>query len=211
MLLILGGVVHGVWTNRWGRSEEAHQAAAKLDGISLKLGLWEGQRQTLTAAQVSQLQDVSGHFLAKYENVRHGNSVLVFVVAGRPGPIAEHTPDICYQAGGYKMTGNRRVSEPGGDFWTAVVAKTQAADQKRLRIYWAWGSRGEWSAPDNPRLTYAGQPALYKLYLIHEATSLDDTADEEPCRDLIKKLLPELQRALFGVSESSGVDSKRAS
>ena len=40
---------------------------------------------------------------------------------------------------------------------------TSVADD-RVAILWGWTTGDAFSAPDNPRLTFAGQPVLYKLY-----------------------------------------------
>jgi hypothetical protein len=201
--LILGGLVHGLWTDRWVNSEAAARAAARLDDISLNLGDWKGER---TPVDAGELQGVAGYFLAPYVNSRDGHTVTVFVVAGRPGPVAEHTPDVCYKGSGYKITSTRSASfasdlaQPA-EFRTAVLIKKQSADQNYLRIYWGWNATGSWSAPDNPRLTFAGNAALYKMYVIRELSTLDDTGEDEPCREFLRDLLPELQRALFATPD----------
>jgi Protein of unknown function (DUF3485) len=202
-VLILTGVVHGLWTDRWARSQEAAAAAARLQDIRLSLGDWQGQGLEVEPAQV---EGVSGYFLARYVNARDGSTALVFLVAGRPGPVAEHTPDVCYKASGYKVSAIQPYQPSLGspaEFATALLLQNRSAERKNLRIYWAWSATGPWSAPDNPRLAFARYPALYKLYVIRDLSSTDQPVEDASCRDLLRQLLPELQRALFGASSAN--------
>jgi hypothetical protein len=190
-----------LWTDRWVHSEEPARAAARLDAIPLDLGDWKGQR---VSAETTQLQDVSGSFLAQYVNATNGSAVTVFLVAGRPGPVAEHTPDVCYKGGGFKVLASRtytlEAANGAAEFATALMVKTTSAEQKNIRIYWAWNAGAGWSAPDNPRVTFARHPALYKLYVLREVSSTDESVEDESCRDLMRLLLPALQQAFFGSS-----------
>jgi hypothetical protein len=40
-------------------------------------------------------------------------------------------------------------------------------------------------------------PALYKLYLLREMTRADAGTADDPCREFLSELLPELRRTLF--------------
>jgi hypothetical protein len=207
VVLLVTGVVHGLWTDRWARSQEAAAAAARLQDIRLSLGDWQGKRLEVEPAQV---EGVSGYFLAQYVNARDGSTVLAFLVAGRPGPVAEHTPDVCYKASGYKVSAVQPYqphlgSAAPADFATALLLQNRSAEQKSVRIYWAWSATGLWSAPDNPRLAFARYPALYKLYVIRELSSTDQAVEDAACRDLMRQLLPELQRALVGAASENHV------
>lgn len=203
VLVILSGVVHGLITDRWASSEEPIRAVERFDRISLKLGDWQGQRLPLDAAQ---LGGPTGGFYGKYANARDGRTVTVFLVAGRPGPVSEHTPDVCYKASGFRVGSTQRfalpqdAAAPPAEFWTSQLVKTGSAAEMSLRIFWAWSSTGAWSAPDNPRFTFASRPALYKLYVIRELPNPNDSLEDEPCIDLMRQLMPELRKALFSGS-----------
>jgi hypothetical protein len=41
--VIAAGIVHGVWTDRWGTPLEPTALAARLDQLPLVLGEWQGQ------------------------------------------------------------------------------------------------------------------------------------------------------------------------
>jgi hypothetical protein len=198
--VLFSGIVHGLWTDRWAGSEELAAAVARLDDIALDLGDWRGEEVQPNPGQFS---TVSGHCYRRYQNRRTGASVTVALVCGRPGPVSIHTPDVCYAAGGFEIEPPSRVTLPAGpdapaaEFWTAQMQKTRATDRTTLRVFWSWNAAGAWEVPDQPRLAFARHEALYKLYLVRELTTTGEAAEEDPCLDLARQLLPELQRALF--------------
>ncbi len=181
LAMIACGVVHGLWTDRWQIASEPGLSAAKLR------------------------QKVAGSLFHRYTNRRTGKTVTAFVVCDRPGEIAIHTPDVCYEAAGYEVSkpaqfAPRMAGAEAATFWTARFHKKRAGDASELRIFWSWNAGQGWQAADDPRLAFARFPALFKLYLIRE-TSGDEPLADDPAVDLMKHLLPELQRVLFA-SES---------
>lgn len=200
LALIACGAVHGLWTNRWQLSDEPAQSAAKLRQVSLTLGDWEGE---VGGAHLG--KDMAGALYHRYRHRQSGQIVTVFIVCDRPGPVSIHTPDVCYEAVGYEVTKPARFTPPaaggaGPTFWTARFHKKRGADGANdLRIFWSWNAGQGWQAADDARLAFARFPALFKLYVIHE-TAGDDSLADGPALDLMKQLLPELQRTLFDAS-----------
>lgn len=66
------------------------------------------------------------------------------------------------------------------------------------RIYWAWSADGVWQVPDSPRLEFAGQPTLFKLYVTFERPFDKDRSAASPAETLLKLLLPAIQQEVFG-------------
>jgi hypothetical protein len=203
--LVACGVVHGLWTDRWAHAPEPAAAAARLENLPLTLGDWDGE--TLPVEPGS-LGAVSGCLYRQYVNRHNGNEVNVFLVCGRPGPVAIHTPDVCYGASGYTVGPRSTFSFPSGaspsvTFYTATFHKTRAAGPTHLRVFWSWLAGDHWTVADNPRLTFARQPVLYKLYLVHRGAAANETIADDPCVTLMTQLLPELQRTLFPGGESA--------
>jgi len=116
-----------------------------------------------------------------------------------------HTPDVCYQGAGFTLAASPARSsaapgEAGAEFWAARFLWAGPAPGSHRRIFWAWNAGGGWQAPDNPRLAFARYPALYKLYVIREMSKRDEPPENDPCREFMRLLLPELQEALFPAS-----------
>jgi hypothetical protein len=93
----------------------------------------------------------------------------------------------------------KHVAGPGKappEFWKAKFSKQDALVPLHLRLFWSWRAAGAWQVHTNPRLAFASQPALYKLYLTHEMTGTDERQDDAVCADFLGLLLPELEKAL---------------
>jgi hypothetical protein len=178
------------------------QSAEKLAHIPLTIGDWEGSR--LQPRDPRELNEVAGHFYARFVNTRDGRAVVAFVVSGLPGPVSIHEPGDCYQASGFDVGEAEHVNMPAGEgmkeseFLTASLSRLRSAEQTRLRIYWAWNATGAWQVPESPRWTFARAPVLYKLYLLREMQPGEDRAIEDGCRAFMRQFLPVLQRGLFG-------------
>src|SRR5262245_30731902 len=87
LLLALSGIVHGLWTGRWGPSPDLRAAAARCEEVPATVGDWEGHpfeldRRVLAAAEVQ------GYASRRYVNRRTRESVSVLLVCGRPGPMS---------------------------------------------------------------------------------------------------------------------------
>jgi hypothetical protein len=196
------GVVHGIWTDRWALSDEPQASAAKLPRVPLTLGEWSATENELDARQV-EIADIAGYITRSYVNARTGTSLTLLIVCGRPGPVSVHTPDVCYGGAGFRMVGSRREAFPydGGpapaEFRVGLFRKVQAMGETHLRILWSWSPDGTWRLPDNPRWTFAGAKALYKMYVVRELAKGDEPLQEDPAVEFLGLLLPELQKALF--------------
>lgn len=204
-LVALSGVVHGLWTGRWGHSADLQAAAARCDGVALNLGDWEGEPAPVNARQLA-IAEVAGYLSRRYVNRLTGQTVSVLLLCGRPGPMSVHNPEICYQGAGFQLVGKQeqRRTEPdaaGGqaEFWTARFSRPGVPPEV-IRIFWSWRDKGPWVAPANARLTFARSSHLYKLYVVRHLASPDELLEGDPCLDLLQVLLPELQRCLSPAS-----------
>jgi hypothetical protein len=86
--------------------------------------------------------------------------------------------------------------ERPAEFWTARLRKENTAVPQYLRLFWSWCAAGEWKAPASPRVTFAGQPVLYKLYVVRPAGAADEPLDDDPCVAFLRHWLPEVNKAL---------------
>jgi hypothetical protein len=198
LILVIGsGLVYGLWTGRWDPPTESPDMTGIFERIPLELGDWRG---IPVESDVRGAGPILGHVERRYTNQRTRDIITISLVCGKPGPVAIHTPDVCYGSSGYDVGACRRLTPPHTEkteFWTADAKKQKSTEQLRLRIFWAWNGGDGWQAADNPRLAFVRYPLLYKLYLIRELPATGDGLDDDPCVDLFHQLAPELQRALF--------------
>jgi hypothetical protein len=196
--LVASGLVHGFWTDRWRPSPDVAAAAAALDALPVDLGAWKGQVVELKPGQAG--PGVAGCIQRRYENRRNGTTVVVALVCGRPGPVSIHTPDACYGASGYEVGRSEKVHLPGryGALWKTDATRKTATDEVHIRILYGWHTAAGWHAPANARQSFAREKVLHKLYLVRELGGSHESGKEEPCEDLLRVLLPELDRTVFG-------------
>jgi hypothetical protein len=196
--LVACGLVHGLWTDRWEPAADGTAAVARFDGLPLSAGDWHGEG---VPASVRETQGLSGYLARRYVNSQTGEAVTLALMCGPPRVVSIHTPDACYASSGYEVATPGKVAAPGSappaEFWTTEMVRTRAAEQTRLRIFYAWNATGAWVASDNPRVDYAGTRGLCKLYLLRELPSARAALADDPCLDLFERLQPELQKCLF--------------
>ncbi len=201
-------VVEGIWTNRWTSSKELELASARLDEIPMIIGDWQGKEQQIDEKFLEQ-GEVSGYLLRDYVNRRTGETLQVLIICGTPGPTSVHTPDVCYQGAGYGMVAREKqhkeevksVPTPV-EMWTADFRKMQADLPEQLRIYWSWSADGRWGAPSSPRWHYAGQPLLYKMYLVYPTLEWKSSSEDDTCMKFLHEFLPQANQVLFPDIES---------
>jgi hypothetical protein len=195
LAVVLGtGLVHGLWTSRWGESD-ALAEAARGEGLPGQAGDWAAGEPEALDPRALRLAGAEGHWVRRYVNGRTGESVTVLLLCGRAGPMAVHRPEHCYGSAGYEMTrpAVRVPVAPGASFWAATFRKPEATGPVVLRILWAWRGAGGWEAPDSPRLTLARCPVVCKMYVIHALAGAEDRPGEGPCVGFLRQLLPVLK------------------
>ena len=196
-LLFLCGLLQGVWTDRWGFPEkQAAEAAARLEFVPMTIGDWQGKdianpkdferrRRRLRASPLRQPEDRPGR--------RPADRLRPTAVDRHPsaGRLLSGTP-----ASNLSRHPARRTYG-SADFFQADFVKTEAGQSTFLRIFWSWSADGRWLAPESPRVTFARQPFMYKMYVIHAPSKGDTPLEGEPAVDFIEVLLPQVNKALF--------------
>ncbi len=201
VLLIAGGLVHGVWTQRWRPSDELREGTARLGHVPLTVESWRGEDLPMNAEMVDRA-GLAACWTRRYVHGPTDLAVTAVLMCGRAGPIAAHTPEWCYGGAGYvPSSASSRFQVPApvpaAEFWTADFCKPGPVEATRLRIFWAWGVERSWTAPDNPRLTLARRNSLYKLYVLREMSGREEPVTPDPCIQFLQAVLPVLDRTLY--------------
>jgi uncharacterized protein DUF3485 len=201
VLLLAEGYVYGLWTNRWQSNDDVlRSACARLEQVPMIIGDWHGSPLVEISAQEKQQAGFAGYIRRSYKNVRNGAAMSILVACGRPGPISVHTPDICYRGAGYEPTDaikkhTEKLKESSVEMWQADFRKSDGVSPSQLHVLWSWTTGDVWKAPDNPRVAFAGAPALYKLYVIQE-TMAEDPNSAKTCSEFLHQVVPELTKQL---------------
>jgi Protein of unknown function (DUF3485) len=201
LLLAGSGAVHGLWTDRWTLNpEQVTKAAERLALVPATIGKWDG---TDIDMNTDPKLGLAGVLARRFVHQENGKVVTIYLACGRPGPTCVHSPDACYTADGYREAETpRRITVPSdgrtlSEFWTARYVRQRAAEQTNLRIFWSWHTSDGWKVADNPRIAFAGEALLHKLYVIRELANPIEPADGEVCAEFMRELLPELEQKLF--------------
>ena len=207
-VLVVCGLVHGLWSDRWGTSEAVTRATERLERVPRRMGDWEGEDESISRRELA-LSGATGCLVRRYTSRRTGEAITVILLCGRPGPVSVHTPDVCYRGLGFEPVGDpKRWESPvsvGGspaEFRTVKFRKEEPGRVTHLRIFWSWSATGRWQEHGSPRLTFATQPVLYKLYLVRQLAGADEDEglETDPAGDFLRDFLPALQQGLFSES-----------
>jgi hypothetical protein len=202
VLVLLSGLLHGWWTQRWQESRALEDAVIRLDDVPMTVGAWRGNDEALDAEQVSHA-GLAGGWMRRYVQPQTGTTLTVLLLCGQPGPTAVHTPEWCYRGVGYLPDRPERQTlplppdQPPAECWVGQFRKQDGVVWAGLRIHWSWSSTGAWRAPDYPRLAFARYPVLFKLYVVRELSLPGETADEDPVTGFLEDFLPQLNACLF--------------
>lgn len=202
-LLLAYGVAEGLWSDRWRTSGELEQAPAKLERLPKSLGPWRGEDGELSARE-AQVAELRAHLLRCYVHSETGEALTVLAVCGRPGPVAVHSPRVCFGGAGFIPSAPRtrhavRPDGPGAqaEFWAERYGKAGPIPE-HLEVHYGWNAGAGWEAADSPRLHFARSRALYKLYVVRRLARPDEPAGEGPVPDFLRLLVPVLDECLFG-------------
>lgn len=201
VVLVAGGVVHGLWTDRWHPPEDLERAAGRLTELPDDIDTWKGKESPLDAESLAMAGAV-GCYSRSFTDPVTGESVLVILMAGKARRMSIHRPEHCYRSSGYQMADQpldiklTPAGQPTTPLWTALFTRDDpSAGSSQLRIFWTWHDGHGWEAPDKPRWAFARRHLLYKLYVIH-AVSAPVPLAADPGVRLMGKLLPMLNRTL---------------
>lgn len=201
-LMLAYGVAEGLWTDRWQLSPELDQAPQRLARLPPAIGEWHGEDVELNARQIL-VAELRGHLLRRYVQRSTGETLTVLVVCGRPGPIAVHSPTVCYGGAGFTSAAPRtryglqgEESSLPAEFWAERYQKAGAAIPEQFQIYYAWNAGEGWVALDNPRLYSPWARAMYKVYVVRDLPRIDEPVEKDPIPSFLRLFVPQLNQSL---------------
>jgi hypothetical protein len=202
-IILLGGMAQGWMTYRWSANTAVAEATVLLDGIPSQIGDWTSSDYALTDNEI-EVGRIDGYVKREYVNALTGARVHLLLMCGAAGPISLHSPTVCFSGQGYRVVGHQshasiREKTSGDqrhDFHQADFGNSAVDDPTLIRLYWAWSTVGKWAAPVNPRVDYAGEPALYKLYVSEQWVPTGTTTDTGVARLFMDEMLPIIRVAL---------------
>src|SRR5687767_10215753 len=92
-ILVVSGLVHGYWAERWTPSVALQEAAARVDQVPLEVGTWKAKTLDSDAATFFQA-GAQTYWTRLYSAPGHKTPVLVILMCGRAGRMSVHTPEV---------------------------------------------------------------------------------------------------------------------
>lgn len=205
-IIVAGGVSHGLAHHRWIPNTAIAVAVSRMSTIPATIGPWTSEEIELSEAELT-IGSISGYVKRVYTNSQTRAQVVMLLVTGEPGPISLHPPTVCFSGRGFHVVGGEfgfatPVTDPEHVnqehvFRCADFSNPAEADPSLIRVCWGWTAAGCWQSPDHPRVAFAGESALYKLYVSERWTPVPGVTDDTETAELfLEAALPEISKAL---------------
>jgi hypothetical protein len=200
------GAVHGQLTNRWGPQPDLVAAGTLLEKMPQEIAGWVATSELPLEDNVVEMLQCKGSVSRVYEHPQTGERISVAVLLGPSGPIAVHTPEICYSSKDFRITSDRHrwsVSDTE-ELWDLRL-KSNDAIGSPLRVLYGWTNDRYWHATKYPRFAYGGRPLLYKIQL---AGPVPIEGKRDAMKEFLAAFLPVLREHLIDPSQASSSKEK---
>jgi len=94
------GLAHGLLDGRWMAQPDLQAAGQRLHRLPSHLGDWVLLNEDELPDSTLKMLHCYGHVYRTYQNSNTGSRITMAVLFGPRGPIAVHTPEICYSSQG---------------------------------------------------------------------------------------------------------------
>lgn len=217
LLVVAVTATQGMWTGRWATQADPaalNRAARALeDSFPVAFGDWEWDKDAPMKSDAKTLERAGavGHVARTYRNARTKVVITTFVVCATPYHASAHTPDRCYPGAGFEIAeAEHRLAVPLSDGREAeAFTGTFRKDGQTLRVFWTYGLKNRWIAPQLARITLQneGVDAVYKLYAIIDETHLRNAQSIDSCTNFLATLLPALDKAVADSANRAAADA----
>lgn len=207
-LLIAAGFSERWITYRRGHNPAVGVGVTRLEQIPLEIGSWVGRDVPLDEL-ILRVADCAGYKNREYTNTRTGRVVELGVMVGLPGPMAEHTPEVCLPSLGYTLVKNSlervgvaRFLGTGGAGELAKMEFVHSRAELPMAVWHGWFDGTQWSRPDYSRLRFVNRKVLYRLQ-VSALLEPDPLADDpsrtiDPGKEFLAEALPVLTELFAG-------------
>ncbi len=216
---IVGTVAHGIYTERWlpFETDQLKKFTTRIPKVPLKIGNWSGVEDPVNETEFEQTHCTTC-IQRTYTNKELDSGVSLYLVSGTASNICRHSPDWCYRNAGFVQRGAlttysvpvEGIDEPV-EFCTALFEKTKEnTGGSNLRIFWTYAHDGRWRGPTWAKVSFAGRPALYKIYVIIPVTAEKNAVGDTDIDIFAKDFFPPLNDLLFRDDTKEGAKAPNA-
>lgn len=205
VVLLVGGIIYGVQTNRWVESHELAQASERLEQVPLNFGDWEGTDIPFSERQLEG-SGATGYVSREYRHRITKRRIHVMLLCGPHGPVSLHPPTVCFVGAGWKVEKidkklvTTSEEKSVGEFQVGTFVRNTTSGVLRMRTLWAWKADDDWTCPNRPRIEFAGRPYLYKIYVSSTKPAVltnrqDKTTEDDECEKFLREFNAHLRKA----------------
>ena len=197
MLTVIPAVIQGNIVQRWGTHEESVAAAECLWNCPQRFGSWvmAGKDSELSEAVIREL-GVLTYVKRDYVNTRTSETVSIIILAGLPGPIARHPPEICYNARTFstRETLEVDVEAAGENRFRVLSLESSSVLNREFTVTYAFTVNGNWEVPKYPRVHFGGEAILFKMQVVSTAVG-DESEMPTTVHNFLTDFIPALKEA----------------
>ncbi len=195
LITAISGLARNYLEAGWSNQEKVALYAENLRQLPEQIGDWVRSSDDDMPENAKRILKCHGFINRSYWNPQTGATVTVAILFGPRGPIAVHTPDICYSGIGTRSNSDRRAveiasSDHSDRFWTIQFLRG-AETVPSLEVWYAWSDGGPWVASEQPRFWLTDN--LYKIQLAGNPPK--DNAESD-CKSFLRSLIPVLREKL---------------
>ncbi len=171
---IASGIIHGRMVQRWGPTHVMLGAAERIKSFPDQIGPWQLQSAKPLSDSALQMLQCTGYVNRVYRHEETGQLVSLVLMVGPAGPLAIHTPEVCYRSNNFSIFEPRRpvsleTEDRGSHDFSVVTFQVNDASGSYLRVYYGWSQGESWVSPSQPRYDFAGSRMLYKVQVASAA------------------------------------------
>ena len=207
ILSISAGVRFGREMQFRGRAEQSKNCPFPLNELPKTLGTWTAvpNSDSHLDPEISRLAGSSDHLIRAYTDSTTGEVATVLVLYGLADSVFGHTPEICYNAAGYKV-----VSPPAdrqfavSDSSTPVqyrgfyVARQGVASTEYSEVIWSFWHAGSWWPDVSARWKlFRYSPGMFKVQIQRPASglSLENFSSEPLLVEIVKEINSRIEKS----------------
>jgi hypothetical protein len=192
--IVMGaGIVYGRLSNRWGLPASIDLAVTQIESLPNQIGQWTSIEDVPMGKTEIEMLECAGYANRRYMHQDTKQVIQIAILVGPAGPIAVHTPEICYSSRAFSIQKPRQVvtieppQEDINTFWEVEFA-SQNAFADGLQVLYAWSTGDRWVASESPRFEFAANPYLFKLQMATPLSRRQNEASREAAHDFLQQL-----------------------
>jgi hypothetical protein len=192
---LLTGAVQGWFSGRWVDRSKQQSISKAITELPTSVGDWTMQKDVPLGKAALSLLNPYGYINRVYANEKTGWIISIAVLYGLKGPIAVHTPEVCYSSRDFVLVGAKTaytVPIPKeGTLWSQEF-QSRKVGAEHMMVYHGWSDGGPWMAAKNPR--FLKTETLTKIQI----AAFGADKEQDPIPEFLEQFIPSLRSALGG-------------